>query len=222
LTTSFLSVYASAIAEIDDPNLTYIFNQNPTSPIQFYKVLYQFLNNTWPLFNNPISEINVLTPQNSPSGYLETFTGGSTNYHLSTTPLSNSYFEYKISGSVVSGSYNPTTGCATIIGTSGSSDLVSVEWYFPGEFINDISPLEIVILGKGFIYQWGEKEKNYQSDIRRALMDTDFKMTSEGVIMRGKGDLWLNMRDDFYQKMNQFAMNQALYQYSGGRGFRMG
>ena len=148
MTTSFLNIYGSAIAEIDDPDLTYVFNQNPTSPIQFYKILYQFLNNAWPLYNNPMTELAKLTPQNPPVGALETFTGGSSNYLLSTTPVDNSYFEYKISGSVTSGSYNSTSGCVTFDTGIPVEETGSVEWYFPGEFIATLSQLEIVILGK--------------------------------------------------------------------------
>jgi len=218
--TSFLNIYGSAIAEIDDPDLTYVFNQNPTSPIQFYKILYQFLNNAWTLYNNPITQLAKLTSQNPPVGVLETFTGGSTNYVLSTIPDVGAYFEYKVSGSVTTGSYNYTSGCVTF--TSGSvpvGDTASVEWYFPGEFTATLTQPEIVVLGKLLILEWADKEKNYLSDIRRALMDTDFKMTSEGVIMNGK-DRWLyGIRDDVNKLMNANAWGTVLYNYSKGNGF---
>ena len=217
--TSFLNIYGSAIAEIDDPDLTYVFNQNPTSPIQFYKILYQFLSNAWTLYNNPITQITKLTPQNPPVGVLETFTGGSSNYHLSTTPYTGAYFEYKVSGSVTTGTYNSTSGCVTFTMGVPIGETGSVEWYFPGEFVATLTQPEIVVLGKLLILEWADKEKNYLSDIRRALMDTDFKMTSEGVIMNGK-DRWLyGIRDDVNKLMNANAWGAVLYNYSKGNGF---
>jgi hypothetical protein len=211
MTTSFLEVYNRAISSLDDPALT---NGYSISPIGFYKIMYNFLQLGIPRFTNPLSEIGKLNTQNLPIGYSESFTisGSVTNYPLSTTPVSNSLFQYSLNGASTSGSYTILSNTVSFDDTFPGQTAIA-EWYFPGEFVNDLGSMELVILSKLTVLSWMEKEKNFLLDIRRVLQDTDFKLGSEANSVRAKMEWFYNAQESVDKLMQQYSWSSLSNNY---------
>jgi len=221
MATSFIEIYNRAISELDDPDLTKIFERNPESPIELYQTMYPFLQNSIPKFNNPISMINRLSAISDSDGAIETFNGsGSTKtFVVSTTPLIGSYYQFIINGEIVEGTYDSSASSVTFQYPIPLNETGSFEWYFAGQFTNDLNITEKMILGKLTICSWAEKEVNFLLDIRRLLGDTDFKLGSEANSIRAK-DMWLYNKIEATNKaMQNYSWNTALYNYSKGAGF---
>ena len=66
----FQDIYAKAIGLFDDPKITAAYNSNL---MQFYKLMYVYLQNSISLFNNPLSIIELIADFKEPSGQMEVF-----------------------------------------------------------------------------------------------------------------------------------------------------
>lgn len=207
--TPFVDVYGRAIATFDDPNLTQVYNDNP---LEFYKVMYTFFQNAIPRFNNPVSEITKLSYQNAYDGAIETFSGsGSATFTLSTNPIEDSLFSYSISGSSVSGSYSGSvTNQVVLDAIVNIGQTATIEWYYPGSFVDTLSDIEVMILGELTSLIWMEKEKNFLLDIRRLLLDSDFKLSSEANSVRSKLSWFESHREHCDKLMQQHSWNNLM------------
>lgn len=203
MSVEFPSIYSQAIGLFDDPSITSAFNN---SPIQFFQIMYTYLQNAIPRFNNPMKMQVTLSSQNQPSGQTEIFDGNDTTiYNIIATPLPNSYFEYIVDGNIVNGTYDDVLHSITFSVPIPTGKQGSFQWYFAGEFINDIDYTAINILARLTVLCWVEKEKNFLLDIRRLLGDTDFKLPSEANSVRAKGGWYSDVKSEINKKMNQYA-----------------
>lgn len=204
MATSFIEIYDRAIAEIDDPTITKTYNNSPTD---FFKIMYTYLNNAIPSFNNPMSISSSLSKRQIPQNQIELFTGDGTNkvFSLSSTPLNNSFFEYMIQDNVVGATYNGVTNSVTFSYIPFQSANVSIEWYYVGEFTDNLTDIVKKILSKLLVLSWAEKEKNFLLDIRRLVNNTDFKLNDSAAATRSKGGWYEAMREESEKIMNQYA-----------------
>ena len=206
MATSFVVIYDRAISEFDDPQITQAYT---ASPISFFQIMYNFLNNAIPLFNNPLSIQVKLANRTAPDGELETFDGDgiNTKFFLSSTPLADSYFEYTINSVASTGTYSSVDNSVTFPSIIPVGQQATCEWYYAGQFNDSLSDNIQRILSKLLVVCWGEKEKNYLLDIRRLLNDTDFKLYSEANSIRAKTGWYNDMREDASKLANQYAWN---------------
>lgn len=220
MAVEFLDIYSEAIGLFDDPNITKAFQ---TNKILFCKIMYSYLQNAIPLYNNPMKMQILLSSQNKPSGQVEIFDGdGTATYTISTTPLSNSIYQFVIDGNVIDGTYNSTNNSITFsteipIGKEGG-----FEWYYPGEFINDFNDTVLNILARLLVVCWTEKEKNFLLDIRRMLQDTDFKLGNEANSLRSKGLWFAQSRNNVITMMNKYAWTLKYNERFGVGGYYNG
>jgi hypothetical protein len=215
LIVEFSDIYAEAIGLFDDPAITQAFNNNH---IQFFQIMYTYLQNAIPRFDNPSNIQDILSLASNPSGQTEVFTGDgiTTNYVLTTTPVPNSFFEYTINNVEMDFTYDVVTNSITIpsaipIGTEGI-----FQWYFAGEIVDTTNTLDNTarnILARLVVVCWAEKEKNFLLDIRRLLGDTDFKLDSAANSIRSKSSWYDTMREEVEKKMNKYAFNLRIKKF---------
>jgi hypothetical protein len=204
----FENIYESSISLFDDPAITSAYN---STPIEFFQIMYNYLKNAIPRFNNPKATQLKLAIQIKPSGYTEIFDGnGGAVYHLSTTPIDDSYFNYIVGDTTVSGTFDKATNEVTFSVNIPSGTTGSCEWYYAGSFEPDSAGNELNItaqdiLSRLLVLQWCQKEKNFLLDIRRLLNDTDFHLGSEANSIRAKDGWYSNMASEVATKMNQYA-----------------
>lgn len=212
MSTSFQSIYESAISVIDDPQISQAYID---SPISFFQIMYTYLKNAIPRFNTPLSMIETLSEINLPQGQTEIFSGDgiTTTFILSTTPLSDSFFEYQINGATVNGTYNSLNNSITFSSAIPTNQTGSFQWYSVGNFINDIDSTAQNILGLWLVCAWAMKEKNFLLDIRRLLNDTDFKLNDNSTTTKAKISWYEDMREEAEKLQKQYAMNLWLKQY---------
>ena len=202
------NIYSQSIGLFDDPSITSAYN---TSPTLFFKTMYTYYLNAVPRFNNPFIMQPRLSLFNSAQGQIENFDGdGTATYTLSTTPLTNSYFNFIINGFGVSGTYNSSNNSVTFSTEIPIGQTGVCEWYFAGEILPDYQGNELDITAQNILARllvmcWAEKEKNFLLDIRRLLGDTDFKLASEANSIRAKGSWYSDIRSEVSTKMNQYA-----------------
>lgn len=188
----FKDIYARAINLFDDPDIDRAYVQNT---IKFEKMMYRHLQDGVQLFKNPTKITWELIDQTDPQGQMEIFTGDEVQNDqvvLSSTPTENSEVVVMINGEVDSAaSYDAATKTVTLSKETTSTDEISVEWYFGGQFNSDFSaaatpqvPLSVIvakvvdILARALVVAWAEKNKNFILEIRNVLTDTDFKLYS--------------------------------------------
>lgn len=205
MATPYSNIYVRAINLFDDPKITSAFENNP---IDFYQIMYGYLNNAIPLFITPTAMQAKLNDRTKPTGQTELFDGnGLTNsFHLSTTPPTGAMFNYIVGNAVATGNFNYLTNNATLdvippIGTHN----VSIEWYADGQFNQTLIDRQEMILALQLVRCWGEKEKNFLMDIRRLLQDTDFKLISEANSTNSKTNWFATIREEAEKEMNNYA-----------------
>lgn len=199
-------IYSEAIGLFNDPLLTSAFNM---SPIQFFQIMYTYLQNAIPRFNNPSTIQNTLALVTNPTGQTESFIGnGGTTFTLSSTPLSNSYFQTTINNVVYSTTFNYSSNQAISSTPIPLGQIGYIQWYYAGKFTDPQNLLDATaqnIIARLIVVCWSEKEKNFLLDIRRLLGDTDFKLISEANSLRAKSDWYNTMREEVDKKMNQYS-----------------
>lgn len=198
----FKDIYARAINLFDDPDYDRAYVQNI---VRFEKMMYPHLVNGVQLFTKPTQIAWALVDQTQPSGQMEIFSGEDTKNNtviLSTTPVENADFVCMINGEVDRGAvYHPEKNSVEFSKNIATTDELSVEWYFGGQFNTDFvaasAPListsligskVVDILARALVVEWAEKDKNMILEIRNVLMDTDFKLYSPANSVKAKTD----------------------------------
>jgi len=205
MSTPFTNIYTRAISEFEDPSISSAYT---TSPLSFFKIMYNYINNAIPLFVTPKSIQLKLIDAIKPSGQTELFSGNGviTVFTLTSTPTANAYFNYLVNGISVVGIYSAVTNSVTLTPPPlTGTENVSIEWYDPGQFNQNLSAREERILSFLLVQSWAEKEKNFLLDIRRLLSDTDFKLSAESTTMRSKGDWYNSIRENVESEMKKYS-----------------
>lgn len=214
MSVSLENIYSQSIGLFDDPTITGAY-QN--TPIRFFKVMYTYYQNAVPRFNNPFTMQARLSLFQAPQGQIEIFNGDGTTitYHLSTTPTTNSYFNYMINGVKAVGTYDSVANNITFFSAIPAGQTGSCEWYDAGCILpdllgNELDSMAQNILARLLVVCWAEKEKNFLLDIRRLLTDTDFRLISESNSLRAKQSWYEGISSSVAIKMNQYAWNMKL------------
>lgn len=204
MATSNIKIYERAISSFDDPAITKAYLDNPT---QFFQIMNNYLKNAIPLYNNPLSILGILSDRIEPYIDSESFVGdGNTNtYVLSSTPLQESYFTYYIDNVETTGNYDELTNSVTFPVNIPLSQIAIAEWYYVGQFNQDLTDVQQRILAYLLVANWAEKEKNFLLDIRRLLNDTDYKIGSEANSARAKVNWYQSMIEEADKLMNTNA-----------------
>lgn len=216
----FSDIYTKAIALFDDPKITKAYN---TNRIQFYKLMYTYLQNAIAMFTNPASIGMRLVSYNVPSGTMETFDG---NGETQTFPITfdiieGSLYSYVEEGIQVEGQLDIEHKTVTFPDILPEGQQYAIEQYYPGEFTGDFSGLnsktkngdalvvnEIKdILARLLVKAWAEEERNFLLDIRNLMQDSDFKLTGNDRVLKSK-NLWVDQLDtEILQLQNKLAWN---------------
>jgi len=215
MATSFVDIYDLSISQFDSPEITKAY---VTNPISFFQIMYNYMNNAIPAFNNPLTMPRLLNDKVAPDGDYEEFTGVGTvqTYALSSTPLAGSYFNFIVNGQVDSGAtFDYSTNSVTYSNAIPNGVEASWEWYYVGQFNQTLDYPTQSILAKLLTAHWAMKEKNFQLDIRRLLNDNDFKMGSEANSIRAKVNWYDEMREEAEKLMNQYAWNMKFAAQQG-------
>lgn len=204
--TSFLDIYNMAITNIDDPFITKAYQNNQ---IQFFKIMYNYLNNAIPQFNNPSIIQLKLQSRTIPQDIIEVFDGDgvTTSFPLSSTPDIEALYIFQINEATVNGTYNSNTNTITFSLPIPQGQQGSFEWYNVGSFSQSLHIDAQRILAKILVVNWAEKEKNFLLDIRRLLGDTDFKLNDASSSNRSKSNWYESMREESEMLMNQYGYN---------------
>lgn len=213
---SFVEVYTRAISKLDSPDLTYAYNN---SPILFYKIMYNYMMSGITLFNNPIEEIDRLKDYTDSEGEEETFEAGQNEleYQLSSTPLDGCDFYVTVDGNSVPFSYNQDNNSVILDVAPPSGSTVSIEWYLPGSFNQDLQSEELNIIASLLVLTWAEQERNFQLDIRTILGDKTYSIVSSAKNSIGNKVSWFdNLREQVNKDMNNFAWTMELIRRKKG------
>ena len=207
MAVNFENIYSLSIGLFNDPLISNTFS---TSPIQYFQIMYTYLQNAITRFNNPSTIQSTLSLVNNPSGQTEVFNGNGTTtvFTLSSTPLTNSYFQCTINNVIYTTTFNYTTNQATIAIPIPSGQTGSIQWYFAGQFTDPQNLLDSTaqgILARLILTEWVLKERNFLMDIRRLLGDTDFKLISEANSLNAKSKWYNDIREEAEKRMNQYS-----------------
>lgn len=221
LSISFKNIYTKAIGLFDDPKLTIAYN---TNLMQFYKLMYTYLQNSISLFNNPLSAVRLLGSYKEPKGQMEVFVGdGMTkefvldeNFEIS----ENSIYQYIVDGKIVNAIIDKENRKIIFSEIIGKDVEVSVEQYYIGEFLSSFDSTvakpeqQMIMIGQVqdilarlLVKSWGENTRNFLLDIQNILMDSDFKLHSASAALSSK-NAWIDQLDqEILQYQNKLAWN---------------
>lgn len=224
LNISFKNIYTKAIGLFDDPKLTIAYN---TNLMQFYKLMYTYLQNSISLFNNPLSAVRLLGTYKEPIGQMEVFVGdGKTkdfildeNFEL----LDNSIYQFIVNGNIITANINKEKRQVIFPEVIESNVEASIEQYYIGEFQSSFDSViskpeqQIIminqvqdILARLLVKSWGENTRNFLLDIQNILMDSDFKLHSASAALSSK-NAWLDQLDrEILQYQNKLAWNMKM------------
>jgi len=215
MATSFVDIYDLSISQFDSPEITKAY---VTNPIEFFKVMYNFINTAVKAFNNPLTMPRVLADRVNPDGDFGEITGVGTiqTYALSSTPTANAFFYFSVNGVEDTGAtFSYTTNSVTYSNAIQHGVEATWEWYDTGQFNKDIDEAAQLILSVWLVSYWTKKEKNFQLDIRRLLNDNDFKMGSEANSIRAKVNWYDETREEAEKLMNQYGWNMKFAAQQG-------
>lgn len=221
LNISFKNIYTKAIGLFDDPKLTIAYN---TNLMQFYKLMYTYLQNSISLFNNPLSAVRLLGAYKEPKGQMEVFVGDGIvkeftldeNFEIS----ENSIYQYIVGGKIVEATIDKNNRKIIFPQPIEKDVEVSVEQYYIGEFQSSFDSTvakpeqQIIMIGqiqdilaRLLVKSWGENTRNFLLDIQNILMDSDFKLHSASAALSSK-NAWLDQLDqEILQYQNKLAWN---------------
>ena len=138
----FQDIYAKAIGLFDDPKITAAYNSNL---MQFYKLMYVYLQNSISLFNNPLSVIELISDFEEPSGQMEIFNsdGYQTEFLLDSEfqLKDNSIYLFIANGEKVQAVLDRENKTVTISAPLPEGQEFSIEQYSIGQFNCDFSHL---------------------------------------------------------------------------------
>lgn len=205
MSTPYSNIYTRAINLLEDPRVTSAFESNP---IDFFQIMYGYLDNAIPLFITPQAMQSKLSDRTEPTGQIELFNGDGINdtFVLSTTPSIGAVFSFLADGSLVNGTYN-SIGNEVVLDSipSFGIDNVSIEWYDEGQFNQTLISRQELILALLLVQCWTEKEKNFLLDVRRLLSDTDFRLISEANSTNSKLNWFINAREHAETEMKKYS-----------------
>ena len=182
---SFKDIYTKAIGLFDDPKITAAYNSNL---IQFYKLMYVYLQNSISLFNNPLSVMKLISNFEEPTGQMEIFEadGISKEFELDSEfqIKENSSYEYIANGERVNAKFNKDTRTVIFEEVLPIGQQYSFEQYSIGKIECDlgdnglstmvqINILNCIkdILARLLVKTWGENTRNFLLDIQNILTD---------------------------------------------------
>lgn len=218
---SFKDIYTKAIGLFDDPKITAAYNSNL---IQFYKLMYVYLQNSISLFNNPLSVMKLISNFEEPTGQMEIFEadGISKEFELDSEfqIKANSSYEYIANGERVNAKFNKDTRTVIFEEVLPIGQQYSFEQYSIGKIECDlgdnglstmvqINILNCIkdILARLLVKTWGENTRNFLLDIQNILTDSDFNVHSASSALKAKNE-WLNQLDrEILQYQNKLAWN---------------
>lgn len=218
---SFKDIYTKAIGLFDDPKITAAYNSNL---IQFYKLMYVYLQNSISLFNNPLSVMKLISNFEEPTGQMEIFEadGISKEFELDSEfqIKENSSYEYIANGERVNAKFNKDTRTVIFEEVLPVGQQYSFEQYSIGKIECDlgdnglstmvqINILNCIkdILARLLVKTWGENTRNFLLDIQNILTDSDFNVHSASSALKAKNE-WLNQLDrEILQYQNKLAWN---------------
>jgi len=205
MSTPYSKIYTRAINLLEDPRITSAFESNP---IDFFGIMYGYLDNAIPLFITPQAMQSKLSDRTLPTGQIELFNGDGINnvFHLSTTPTTGALFNFMVANVEVIGSYDSLTNNVTLVNIPPIGvENVSIEWYTDGQFNLTLIDRQELILAMLVVQCWSEKERNFLLDIRRLLGDTDFKLISEANSTNSKNNWFANVREHAETEMKKYS-----------------
>ena len=218
---SFKDIYTKAIGLFDDPKITAAYNSNL---IQFYKLMYVYLQYSISLFNNPLSVMKLISNFEEPTGQMEIFEadGISKEFELDSEfqIKENSSYEYIANGERVNAKFNKDTRTVIFEEVLPIGQQYSFEQYSIGKIECDlgdnglstmvqINILNCIkdILARLLVKTWGENTRNFLLDIQNILTDSDFNVHSASSALKAKNE-WLNQLDrEILQYQNKLAWN---------------
>lgn len=218
---SFKDIYTKAIGLFDDPKITAAYNSNL---IQFYKLMYVYLQNSISLFNNPLSVMKLISNFEEPTGQMEIFEADGVSKEFELDPefqvKDNSSYEYIANGERVSAKLNKDTRTVVFNEVLPIGQQYSFEQYSIGKIECDlgdnglstmvqINILNCIkdILARLLVKTWGENTRNFLLDIQNILTDSDFNVHSASSALKAKNE-WLNQLDrEILQYQNKLAWN---------------
>lgn len=217
----FNDIYAKAIGLFDDPKITVAYNSNL---MQFYKLMYVYLQNSISLFNNPLSVVELIANFEEPSGQMEIFEsdGVTTTFTIDDAFIlqDNSVYCFIANGEDVKAELDKVTRTITFPYVLNQGEQFSIEQYFVGQFNCDLSTLgtskleqmNIIncikdILARLLIKSWGENKRNFLLDIQNILTDSDFNVHSSSNALRAKNSWIEQLDEEILQYQNKLAWN---------------
>ena len=217
----FQDIYAKAIGLFDDPKITAAYNSNL---MQFYKLMYVYLQNSISLFNNPLSVIRLISNYEEPNGLMEIFEsdGETVKFKLDEAfqLIEGSVYCFVADGEQVEATIDKANRTVTFPEVLPLGKQFSIEQYFAGQFVCDMSHLSsstlvqmnIIsnikdILSRLLVKSWGENQRNFLLDIQNILTDSDFGLHSSSSALRAK-NIWVEQLDEeIMQYQNKLAWN---------------
>ena len=202
----FRDIYSKAIALFDEPKITIAYKSNK---IQFSKLMYPFLRDSFALLTNPQQIAQELVSEVIPPiGQMEIFEGDGTKqiFETNLNPPEDALLEFKIDGVVVSGEYNRESKTVDFGEVVGVNKICSFEYYSEGQFNTDLNVTNNIktnksikaqtedILCRLLVKAWAESKRNFALDIQNILTDTDFKLHPASAVLRSKNE-WVNQLD---------------------------
>jgi len=218
---SFAKIYSKAIGLFDDPKITIAYN---TNLMQFYKLMYVYLQNSIALFNNPLSVVDLLSEYTEPNGQMEIFESDGVNNIFTLSEdfqiEDNSIYQYIAHGEKVTAVLDKENRTVTFSEVLPEGQEYSIEQYSIGKFKCDFTTIggtdsikrNIIqysqdILARLLVKSWGESTRNFLLDIQNILTDSDFKLHSSSNALRPKND-WIDQLDtEILQYQNKLAWN---------------
>ena len=224
----FKDIYNKAINLFDDPIIERAYMEDT---VEWEQLMYPYLENGVNLFINPTRISYLLVDQTPPQGKFELFDGnGGSIYPLSTTPMTNSDFSFRIDGVPdLLATYDQTSNSVTFTKDIPVGSKCSVEWYFAGQFNTDFAsaasatvPAAVIayrtkeILSRALVLNWATDEQNFLLDIKNVLTDTDFKVYSPANSVRAKVEWKKSIEYEFNTLTNNLAWELFSRKQHGG------
>ena len=212
-------IYEKAIALFDEPKITIAYM---TNTIQFSKLMYPFLRDSFALLTNPQKIAQELASTKvDPEGKLETFSGDGIKqqFELSFIPIDDSILEYRIDGEVIEGNYDAENNIIDFGKPIEEGKMGSFESYSAGGFTSDLQlthsssmnssiRLQVEdILSRLLVKAWAESKRNFALDIQNILTDTDFKLHPQSAALRSKNEWVQQLEREIHQIQNKLATN---------------
>lgn len=218
---SFSDIYQRAINLIDDPDISRAYANNP---IEFKRIMYNFLVNGVSIITAPTAVCDALALQTAPIGKGEEIIGtGVKEYTLTIEiPEGADIMVYTVDAKgrmIVDYDAEVKDGKVTFSKELPNDSKALVEYYSDGSFDADFSNITkknnvpaasleqrvIDMLARATVISWADKEKNFLLDIRNLLNDTDFKLHSPANSTKSKVEWVADLRNEIFNLQNKLS-----------------